>query len=176
MGCKYKHEMPTDKATQMSLGLNHGVPAWYRRAFGALASSPSPAQATIAGSPLQSIQNHPRPSHHGNSNMGANNRLEGSWRNPQGPSSNMLGPLRQIGGVRHGDYLHGSAREFIPTSRQELDTDLLERGGENNSVFGAIAPPRMQPYSQENNTNRFARLKNEEDEDEDEEDEVYVPF
>lgn len=34
LGCKYKHEMPTDKATQMSLGLNHGLPAWYKRAHG----------------------------------------------------------------------------------------------------------------------------------------------
>ncbi|KAF8864919.1 hypothetical protein BDZ45DRAFT_668849 [Acephala macrosclerotiorum] len=33
MGCKYKHEMPTDKATQLSLGLNHGLPNWYRRAY-----------------------------------------------------------------------------------------------------------------------------------------------
>ncbi|CAG8955547.1 hypothetical protein HYFRA_00009501 [Hymenoscyphus fraxineus] len=33
MGCKYKHEVPTDKATQMSLGLNHDLPSWYRRAY-----------------------------------------------------------------------------------------------------------------------------------------------
>lgn len=32
LGCKYKHEMPMDKATQMSLGLNHGIPNWYKRA------------------------------------------------------------------------------------------------------------------------------------------------
>lgn len=32
LGCKYKHEMPMDKATQLSLGLNHGLPAWYKRA------------------------------------------------------------------------------------------------------------------------------------------------
>jgi hypothetical protein len=29
VGCKYKHEMPTDKATQLSLGLSHGFPKWY---------------------------------------------------------------------------------------------------------------------------------------------------
>src|ERR1700712_1592299 len=34
LGCKYKHEMPMDKATQMSLGLNHGLPSWYKRANG----------------------------------------------------------------------------------------------------------------------------------------------
>jgi hypothetical protein len=32
LGCKYKHEMPMDKATQLSLGLNHGLPIWYKRA------------------------------------------------------------------------------------------------------------------------------------------------
>lgn len=32
LGCKYKHEMPMDKATQLSLGLNHGLPTWYKRA------------------------------------------------------------------------------------------------------------------------------------------------
>ncbi|KAF5982496.1 hypothetical protein FCOIX_3672 [Fusarium coicis] len=29
-GCKYKHEMPFDKATQQSLGLFHGFPKWWR--------------------------------------------------------------------------------------------------------------------------------------------------
>ncbi|RBR15806.1 uncharacterized protein FIESC28_07207 [Fusarium coffeatum] len=29
-GCKYKHEMPVDKATQQSLGLFHGFPKWWR--------------------------------------------------------------------------------------------------------------------------------------------------
>lgn len=32
VGCKYKHFMPTDKVTQVSLGLNHGFPNWFRRA------------------------------------------------------------------------------------------------------------------------------------------------
>ncbi|ROT37698.1 hypothetical protein SODALDRAFT_203339 [Sodiomyces alkalinus F11] len=30
-GCKYKHEMPMDKATQNSLGLFHGLPAWWKK-------------------------------------------------------------------------------------------------------------------------------------------------
>lgn len=30
-GCKYKHEMPRDVATQRALGLFHGLPAWYKR-------------------------------------------------------------------------------------------------------------------------------------------------
>ncbi|KAK4679095.1 hypothetical protein QC764_201110 [Podospora pseudoanserina] len=30
-GCKYKHEMPMDKATQHSLGLFHGLPTWWKK-------------------------------------------------------------------------------------------------------------------------------------------------
>ncbi|PQE24004.1 chromatin remodeling complex subunit protein [Rutstroemia sp. NJR-2017a WRK4] len=44
VGCKYKHEMPTDKATQLSLGLSHGFPNWYRRVNGL---NPSPPTTTV---------------------------------------------------------------------------------------------------------------------------------
>jgi hypothetical protein len=44
MGCKYKHVMPTDKATQMSLGVNHGFPSWYCRAYHSH-SNPQPTAA-----------------------------------------------------------------------------------------------------------------------------------
>lgn len=30
-GCKFKHEMPQDEATQKSLGLFHGFPAWWKK-------------------------------------------------------------------------------------------------------------------------------------------------
>lgn len=30
-GCKFKHEMPSDKETQMTLGLFHGYPGWWRK-------------------------------------------------------------------------------------------------------------------------------------------------
>lgn len=30
-GCKYKHEMPMDRATQHQLGLFHGLPAWWKK-------------------------------------------------------------------------------------------------------------------------------------------------
>lgn len=47
VGCKYKHEMPMDKATQVSLGLNHGVPNWYRRQHGLSVSPQSGANGQI---------------------------------------------------------------------------------------------------------------------------------
>lgn len=34
IGCKFKHEMPTDKETQIAVGLNHGFPNWYLRLYG----------------------------------------------------------------------------------------------------------------------------------------------
>ncbi|KAH8685676.1 hypothetical protein BGZ60DRAFT_97821 [Tricladium varicosporioides] len=63
MGCKYKHEMPMDRATQQTLGLNHGLPNWYRRAYGVNLSSPP------TDSPIGSIASLPN-----------SNRLAGPWR------------------------------------------------------------------------------------------------
>jgi hypothetical protein len=34
MGCKYRHEMPMDRETQLSLNRNHGLPNWYHRENG----------------------------------------------------------------------------------------------------------------------------------------------
>lgn len=67
MGCKYKHEMPMDKATQISLGLNHGIPNWYRRAFSVQVSLPPPPSM---------VPNPPN-----------SNRLSGNWRRSDGPAS-----------------------------------------------------------------------------------------
>jgi hypothetical protein len=50
LGCKYKHEMPMDKATQLSLGLNHGLPLWYKRAH-AVQMRAEPQQLAIPPSP-----------------------------------------------------------------------------------------------------------------------------
>ncbi|KAL2017006.1 hypothetical protein VTK56DRAFT_2687 [Thermocarpiscus australiensis] len=52
-GCKYKHEMPLDTATQHALGLFHGLPAWYKRAQAELArrqvQGPVQAQSQVQG-------------------------------------------------------------------------------------------------------------------------------
>lgn len=52
-GCKYKHEMPYDKATQLSLGLFHGFPAWWRRhqaeLQGAIMGAPGGEHALVLG-------------------------------------------------------------------------------------------------------------------------------
>lgn len=61
MGCKYRHEMPMDSATQQLLGLNHGLPTWYRRTYNINAQPPPPLPAL------------PGPA-------GESHRIEGPWR------------------------------------------------------------------------------------------------
>ena len=41
IGCKFKHEMPLDRETQLSVGLNHGLPVWFKRAHGMSDKSPT---------------------------------------------------------------------------------------------------------------------------------------
>lgn len=72
MGCKFMHIMPTDRETQLSLGLTHGLPMWYRRTFNVDAwgnpSSAIPNTADVSGSRHSS-------------------RLAGPWRQLGGPKS-----------------------------------------------------------------------------------------
>jgi hypothetical protein len=54
MGCKYRHEMPMDRETQLSLNLNHGLPNRYRRGRGGRCLkgrrwTEDPPKAQIAG-------------------------------------------------------------------------------------------------------------------------------
>ncbi|RAL65402.1 hypothetical protein DID88_000970 [Monilinia fructigena] len=60
VGCKYKHEMPMDKSTQVSLGLNHGVPNWYRRQHGLSVSPPSGTNVQVEPSGTTSTSSTPR--------------------------------------------------------------------------------------------------------------------
>lgn len=71
VGCKYKHTMPTDKVTQVSLGLNHGFPGWFKRANrdvidGApgLPTLPSPTASTASE----------------NAHPVARSRMDNNWR------------------------------------------------------------------------------------------------
>ncbi|PBP18614.1 hypothetical protein BUE80_DR010632 [Diplocarpon rosae] len=100
MGCKYRHEMPSDKATQMMLGLNHGTPSWYRRAFGSTLGPETPPAALMSPPPRQ---NQMIP---GNGNR-SEYRTNGPWRT--GPSGSQNG-----GGATLNGGLPGGARELIP--------------------------------------------------------------
>ncbi|KAE8445336.1 hypothetical protein EG329_013574 [Mollisiaceae sp. DMI_Dod_QoI] len=147
MGCKYKHEMPTDKATQLSLGLNHGLPNWYRRAY-AVNLNPEPHSPPAISSP----------SHHA--------RAEGSWRTrPQaqleappstGNSSSGSGGQSGAGELR---------RHLLSESRANLH--IIASGRRS---FGPIAPPISSQSSLSNNP--YSSLKLEEHEDEEDDDTV----
>ena len=67
VGCKYKHEMPFDRATQLTLGLNHGIPHWYRRAYSLTVHPESPLPFSMTSPPS------------------SGKRSEGSWRRLEGP-------------------------------------------------------------------------------------------
>ncbi|PVH85369.1 hypothetical protein DL98DRAFT_568540 [Cadophora sp. DSE1049] len=67
MGCKYKHEMPFDRATQLTLGLNHGIPNWYRRAYSLTMHPESPPPFSMTSPPS------------------SEKRFEGPWRRLEGP-------------------------------------------------------------------------------------------
>ncbi len=89
MGCKYKHEMPTDKVTQVSLGLNHGLPNWYRRAYNIRPDGSSGGARLPSTSPES--QENLRP------------RTDGNWRRLTAPPSN-----NNAGNVLHGGKNSGN--------------------------------------------------------------------
>lgn len=74
MGCKYRHEMPMDRETQLSLGLNHGLPNWYRRAYAVNVQPP----AALPAPPVVMTGPPPPPS----------NRLDGPWRRLEAAQAN----------------------------------------------------------------------------------------
>ena len=47
-GCKFKHEMPLDRATQTSLGLFHGLPSWWKKQQAELQRQREPASPTAS--------------------------------------------------------------------------------------------------------------------------------
>lgn len=96
MGCKYKHEMPTDKTTQLSLGLNHGFPNWYRRAF-AVQMHPESPESTVGSPPA------------------ASERLTNPWRRNDG----LVGPSRAINGTSSSSGPHIGPRKFVTDLRAQ---------------------------------------------------------
>ncbi|KAB8300951.1 hypothetical protein EYC80_002875 [Monilinia laxa] len=87
VGCKYKHEMPMDKATQVSLGLNHGVPNWYRRQHGLSVSPPRGTNVQIEPS--------------GTTPTSSTSRTSQSWRRKEVASFSFPTPAQ--GGVNVRD-------------------------------------------------------------------------
>jgi hypothetical protein len=74
-GCRYKHEMPMDKATQHSIGLYNGLPKWYKEKY---------AVELRGNLPSLSIRSQFSP-------LGARNAIirGGSWRGGRGSVTHM---------------------------------------------------------------------------------------
>ncbi|KAK1982400.1 hypothetical protein LZ30DRAFT_590642 [Colletotrichum cereale] len=146
-GCKYKHEMPLDKATQNSLGLFHGLPAWWKKQQAELQRQQSQAllepsngseaffdarQQPQSGftSPIKSEKGH----------IGLA-RASQSWRRvegvklvPQGQMSSMPSP-RQTTGYR-------TSAEPRSAYQQNADSPTP------SCVWGPIGPPSKQTPGQ----------------------------
>ncbi|KAG4443487.1 hypothetical protein IFR05_001057 [Cadophora sp. M221] len=140
MGCKYKHEMPLDRATQLTLGLNHGIPSWYRRAYAITLRPSSPPMPPVFSSP----------------NNGR--RTEGPWRRLEGLPPKM-GNNGNGNGVNQGTYGNSMGGGMQSGSR-----------GGNRSAFGPIGPPpQNQNQNFSNNPYSTLKVEEEaEDDDEDE--------
>ncbi|KAH7350883.1 hypothetical protein BKA65DRAFT_476239 [Rhexocercosporidium sp. MPI-PUGE-AT-0058] len=143
MGCKYKHEMPLDRATQLTLGLNHGIPSWYRRSYALTLRPSSPPMPPMYSPPS------------------SGKRTEGPWRRLEGlppkmgnnsNNSNSHNPGTQSASM--GGGMHSGPRS------------------ENRSAFGPIGPPQTQNQNA-SSRNPYLALKVEEAENGDEDEMVY---
>ena len=144
-GCKYKHEMPTDKETQEKLGLFHGYPAWWKKLQADRqrpVNEQSDAPITLPAVPARS----------GRPQQPGGPQFSGSWRRPEpvhheGPVPTPPAPATTV------FYSKGTARGTLPAghgsgkfSIQRAPTDktkqeLTQAAGKLTSPFGPIAPP-----------------------------------
>ena len=116
-GCKYKHEMPMDVATQRSLGLFHGLPAWWKREHGVVdlrggseegkdggrRVSVENARQTLKGLLVSSASNSGA-QYGATAGGGGVNATLSSWRMPQGP---VHGPGKNFGQTQPQQAAHG---------------------------------------------------------------------
>ncbi len=132
-----------DRETQLSLGLNHGLPNWYRREYGVSMQSP-------AGPPAL-----PGPQ---------SNRLDGPWRRLESTQA-------EPGYTSPGSSMHAPGTSTRKSTRNCTIDYLADNfSASMRPAYGPIAPPPGQSGSAFSN-NPFAALKIEE-RDEDDEDEV----
>jgi len=154
MGCKYRHEMPMDRETQLSLGLNHGLPNWYRREYGVNIQSPLAPPAPPAL---------PAPS---------TNRLNGPWRRLEAAQADpgYAATVSASPGPSMRTTVH-STRKLICSHITDFlanNSSATMRGG-----YGPIAPPPGQMGHSFSHANPFASLKIEEGEEEDDDQVTY---
>ncbi|KAI0879037.1 hypothetical protein GGS24DRAFT_496161 [Hypoxylon argillaceum] len=154
-GCKYKHEMPSDRFTQNQLGLFHGYPQWWKKHQADMARQHEVQPSEAAKNCSQS--NNSRPSSERyigriNSSAVGNGgaRGEGSgftsdasgqltWRHDEyNGQPQVLGPAPSIGRATTSRQMCGPIRRTIGTSSSSNTPSYPALYG---SPFGPIAPP-----------------------------------
>ncbi|KAI0427618.1 hypothetical protein F5Y09DRAFT_350313 [Xylaria sp. FL1042] len=156
-GCKYKHEMPSDKATQHQLGLFHGYPQWWKKHQADLvrqreAAPPEGPKNSGQGNDSR-IRNERYLSRSASSTTGSGGTRSGNlglttdggrqiaWRHSgeYGGDLQTLGPPSSMGRTITSRGMCGIMRNpMVPTSS---DNSLSPRPASYGSPFGPIAPP-----------------------------------
>ncbi|KAI0528281.1 hypothetical protein F5B22DRAFT_653351 [Xylaria bambusicola] len=153
-GCKYKHEMPSDKLTQHQLGLFHGYPQWWKKHQADLSRQ---RDAPLLEAPKNGGQsNELRTSneryigHSSRSIAGGGSASYGgltsdagrqfAWRHSgeYGSDSPALGPASSMGQAT-SKGISGPMR--IAIAENTPDRNLSPRPISYGSPFGPIAPP-----------------------------------
>jgi hypothetical protein len=154
MGCKYKHEMPMDKATLLTLGL-HGIPNWYRRAYGVPGNSPDAVQALPSTSPT---------------NSNNQNRADGPWRRLEAPPAS--GSSSSANGSTNSNTNNctqsGNPSRYLDGYFFKVFANPRSLGGSRCS-YGVIGPPSQNQSNFSNNPYSNLKVENhvgdEEDDD-----------
>ncbi|KAK4452366.1 hypothetical protein QBC34DRAFT_377376 [Podospora aff. communis PSN243] len=121
-GCKYKHEMPHDRATQHALGLFHGYPAWWKRQQAELARQKAPPSTTTATAPTS-----------GATTMTATSTTPAG---SPGMSVGEISPSTPRRAAVAGSWRSGSIPERV-----------VQTTAQHSSPFGPIGPPTVNPRS-----------------------------
>ncbi|KAK5628931.1 hypothetical protein RRF57_004646 [Xylaria bambusicola] len=153
-GCKYKHEMPSDKLTQHQLGLFHGYPQWWKKHQADLSrqrDAPPPEGPKNSGQSHELRANNERYTGHSScSIVGGGSASSGglasdaggqlAWRQSGEYSSDSpaLGPASSMGRVTSKE-MSGPMRNTIAANTP--DRDLSPCPVSYGSPFGPIAPP-----------------------------------
>ncbi|CAM1500675.1 Fc.00g098370.m01.CDS01 [Cosmosporella sp. VM-42] len=130
-GCKYKHEMPIDTATQHSLGLFHGFPPWWKKLQAEIQRRQEIEEPVLSPARPKALL--------GNSGNGA------SVDKRQMPQLNQQGWRKESGG---GVKLHSPTTQAPPEAGSKR-TDVLRplsTNGSTRCVWGPIEPPQKPGY------------------------------
>ncbi|KAI1421257.1 hypothetical protein F5Y12DRAFT_718642 [Xylaria sp. FL1777] len=156
-GCKYKHEMPSDKVTQHQLGLFHGYPQWWKKHQADLArqrDAPSPEAPKNSGQSNDSRTSNERYLGHGGGSAAGSGAARGgglgltseaggqlAWRHSGEYSGDpqALGPTSSMGRTMTSRGIVGAMRN--PMAANSPDNNLSPCPVSYGSPFGPIAPP-----------------------------------